>query len=168
MNVTNIAEELENSHQRVLQVLNDLPESEWDVPGVSGEWSVKDVVAHLTSYELALLDALATFKGQEPTPYVRRLFAAPEEFDAAGVEARRYHTAQQVMDEYQDAQLRSSSVLASLPAAQLYEPGRLPWYRKDASLADLIHRFSAHTREQSERIARFHHREDTQGPSSAV
>src|SRR5689334_3593718 len=47
---------LENSHAKVLETVDDLSEPLWDVPGVCGEWSVKDIIAHLASYERVVID----------------------------------------------------------------------------------------------------------------
>ena len=62
----NTVELLDNCHLKIIQVLDDLPELQWDIPEVCGDWSVKEIVAHLTSYELALAEALNTLSGQEP------------------------------------------------------------------------------------------------------
>ena len=53
----NTSDLLEKGHLMVIQVVDGLPELQWDVPGVCGEWSVKDIVAHLASYERVILDA---------------------------------------------------------------------------------------------------------------
>jgi uncharacterized damage-inducible protein DinB len=92
----NATEVLENNHQLVLKSLEDWPESEWEIPGVCGEWSVKDLVAHFTSYELVLIDMIKTLRGEQPTPYVLRLRNSTDEFNAAAQQSRRYQTAQQV------------------------------------------------------------------------
>ena len=64
-----IARQLEQNHMLVLQVVDDLPELEWDIPGACGAWSVKDVMAHLSAYEEVLVDVFATFLTDEPTPH---------------------------------------------------------------------------------------------------
>ncbi|GCE27465.1 hypothetical protein KDA_29490 [Dictyobacter alpinus] len=150
-------ETLENSHTKVIQALDDLPEAMWDMPGVSGDWSAKDVVAHLTSYELLLIDVLqAVQQGTQPSPYVLRWNASLETFNQEAVEARRYHTAQQVMNEYQDAQVRSTSELASLPPEMLERKGTMPWYRSgEASATELVERLGAHMNHHSEQIVQF-------------
>jgi len=82
----NAAEMLDNVHLRTIRALDDLPELQWDIPGACGNWTVKEIVAHLTSYELALAEGLKTFLGQPSTrTYISRLledgakFLAPQE-----------------------------------------------------------------------------------------
>jgi hypothetical protein len=40
----------------VLRTLDGLPESAWETPGACGVWSVKEIIAHLASYEQVLVD----------------------------------------------------------------------------------------------------------------
>ena len=152
----NTSDLLEKGHLMVIQVVDGLPELQWDVPGVCGEWSVKDIVAHLASYEHVILDVLNTFSGKEPTPYVFRFISQTQQFDDAEVDARRYATAQQVMDEYQDTQVQTTSLLEQIPSETIQQPGTMPWYQQDLSLADFIHRMYEHMREHCRQIARFH------------
>jgi hypothetical protein len=44
------------------------PEMAWETPGACGVWSVKDIIAHLASYERVLVDILTTFTGGGSTP----------------------------------------------------------------------------------------------------
>jgi len=152
----NSSELLEKGHQMIIQVVDGLREVQWDVPGVCGEWSVKDIVAHLASYERVTLDVLNTFSGKEPTPYVLRFISQTQQFDDSEVEARKYATAQQVIDEYQDTQVQTISLLEQIPPEKVQQPGTMPWYQKDLSLADFINRMYEHTREHYDQIARFH------------
>jgi len=52
----------------LLRTIEGLPEADWMARGVCGWWSVKDIVAHLTSYELVLVEVLTSFLGSGPTP----------------------------------------------------------------------------------------------------
>jgi uncharacterized damage-inducible protein DinB len=151
MNPTDI---LNTSHQMVIQAVDGLPESEWEIPGACGEWSVKEVLAHLASYEHLLVEALIAFPTDEPTAYVRAL-KQPATFNASEVEARRYQTAQQIMDEYHEMQLQTTSLLANIPAEMVEQKGTIPWYNKDACLSDLISSVCAHTGEHCLQITQF-------------
>ncbi len=151
----NTSELLEKGHLMVIQVLDDLPELQWDVPGVCGEWSVKDIIAHLASYEHVILDVLNTFSGKEPTPYVLRFISQTQQFDDSEVEERKYATAQQVIDEYQDIQVQTTSLLEQIAPETVQQTGTMPWCQKDLSLADFINRMYEHIREHCEQIAHF-------------
>jgi uncharacterized damage-inducible protein DinB len=155
---------LEQSHLLVFQTLEDLPETAWDIPGVSGDWSVKDIIAHLASYEQVLIDALNTFSGAKPTASLQAFINDPTSFDTAQVEARKYHTAQQVEDEYQELQIQSSSLLAGIPSEISQQPGTIPWSGTGQSLADFIQTLYEHTRKHCAQITDFRHRKGVAEP----
>jgi uncharacterized damage-inducible protein DinB len=149
-------ESLENSHMLVLQTIDDLPEALWDIPGVCGEWSAKDVIAHLTSYELLLIDVMDAFLGRTPSPYLLKWLDSQEEFNTMTLAARRYHTAQQIENEYQDTQVRSSALLASLPADRVEQRGTMTGYlSKEQSLGEFIEFLTQHTHHHCEQIVQF-------------
>ncbi len=154
----NAYDTLEKGHLLVIKTLDDLPETQWDVPGVCGNWSVKDVVAHLVSYEHLVVDVLNTFQGAASTPrldsYINDIHKR-DEFNTTEVKAMRYHTAQQVITEYQDLQVQSTSLLGQIPAETIQRAGTLPWLGAERSLADLVNIVYEHTSEHCAQIARF-------------
>lgn len=142
----------------VIQSVDGLAETEWDVPHVCGDWSVKEILAHLTSYEHVVVDILSTFLGNEPTSYVFGFLKEPAEFNNTEVEARRYSTAQQVLDEYNDTQVESESLLEQIPDEKVSQKGTMPGYGEEYSLTDFINVMYEHTREHCQQIARFRER----------
>src|SRR4051794_38346924 len=42
----------------LLDGLDGLPEADWETPGVCGVWSVRQIIAHLASYEAVIADIL--------------------------------------------------------------------------------------------------------------
>ena len=57
----NAVDILKYGQQTVLQTIDGFPNSAWETPGACGVWSVKDIIAHLTSYEHVLIDVLSPF-----------------------------------------------------------------------------------------------------------
>lgn len=151
----NTSDMLQNSNLMVIQAVDGVPETNWDIPGACGEWSVKDIIAHLTSYEQVVLDVLNIFQQGEPTPYVLHWVNQPDAFNAAEVEKRKYLPAQQVIDEYQNLQVQATSLLMQIPAEKIQQSGTMPWYRKECCLADFIDLIYSHTREHCIQIALF-------------
>lgn len=152
------SEILEQSHTIVMQAVDDLSEDEWDVPGVCGEWSVKDIMAHLASYERLLLDAIRAFEGEPVTPYIRNFLANGQAFNDAMVDARKYETSQQIMDEYEDAQIQTVSALAKIPEEQARAAGSIPWFGPDRCLTDVVNMICTHSQEHSNQIIHFRQR----------
>ena len=154
----NATELLEKSNLLVIQTVDDLPETAWDIPGACGNWSVKDIIAHLASYEHIMVDVLSIFQKEQPTPYILQFLHQLDQFNKVEVEARKYETAQHVLDEYQDAQVEATSLLMQIPDEKVQERGTMPWYGEDCCMADFINRIYDHTREHCAQIARFRQR----------
>ena len=152
----NISEALQNVNLLVIRALDGLAEKEWDIPGVCGDWSIKDIVAHLASYEHLIVDVLTTFQGGELTPTVERWTNSRATFNAEEVEARKYATAQQVMDEYQGMQVEATSLIMQIPPEKVQQTGTMPWYGNQHSLADFIQYMIEHIREHVAQISAFH------------
>lgn len=72
----NAVDMLKYGQLTVLRALDGFPESAWETPGACGIWSVKEIIAHLASYEQVLVDVLTTFLGGGPTPYLTRFSAS--------------------------------------------------------------------------------------------
>ncbi len=68
----NAVDILKYGHLTVLQTLDGFPESAWDTQGACGVWSVKDIIAHLASYEQVLVDVLTSFGSEWSYPYVEQ------------------------------------------------------------------------------------------------
>ncbi len=166
----NMSEVLQNANLLVIRTLDGLPEKEWDLPGACGDWSVKDIVAHLASYEHVIIDVLNTFLGGKLTPSVEQWIHSRAAFNAAEVEARKYATAQQVMDDYQTTQVEAASLIMQIPPEKVQQPGTMPWYDRQYSLADFISQAFEHMREHCAQITLFHSRikEEMEGDSAAT
>jgi hypothetical protein len=50
MNKTELIEWLQSEQQQWLALLKQIDQADMEIPGVDGDWSVKDVVAHLTTW----------------------------------------------------------------------------------------------------------------------
>ena len=151
----NAAEVLDNSHLMIIQAVDNLPELEWDIPNACGVWSVKDIIAHLTSYEHVLVDIFNTFLGHEPTDYIYKFIHNGAQFNDEEVEKRKYDLAFQVLGEYNDAQVEAVSLLAQIPAEKVAQPGTMPWYGLQRCLADVISIFYDHACEHCAQISAF-------------
>jgi hypothetical protein len=149
------SELLQKSNLMAIQEVDGFPEVGWDIPGACGDWSVKDIIAHLASYEHVANDVLKTFQGDEPTPIILKFLHHLDEFSNTEVEERIYLTAQQVMNEYQDMQVQTTSLLMQIPNYRIRQLGTMLWYGQESSLADFVNRLYEHTREHCTQIAIF-------------
>jgi len=143
---------LKYGHLTFLNALSGVPRAEWETPGVCGVWSVKNIVAHLASYELVLIDILGGFLEAGPMPYLDR-YRAGQAFNDAEVDARRSLNAGETLAEYNDAQARVMSLIPRISEDVVRRPGTLPWYGEEYALDDFIcYQYYGHKREHSAQV----------------
>lgn len=153
----NALDVLKYGHQTVLEAIDGIPEVDWYTEGVSGIWSVKDIIAHLTSFEHVLADVLSSFSSNCPTPTLDRFIADAQEFNDDEVDRRRDKTAQEVWAEYTATRAQTMTLLARIPVEKRRQNGTLPWYGPEYSLEDfIVYNFYGHKREHSAQIDVYH------------
>ena len=159
MNATDI---LKFGQPTVLSTIDGFPESAWETPGACGVWSVKDIIAHLASYEQVLVDILTSFTDGGPTPALNTYIELGGQFNDSEVSRRKEKTMQEVLAEFNNAHAQARSMIVRIPAEALRQNGTLPWYGMDYSLDDVIvYMYYGHKREHSAQIAAFRDRLNT-------
>ena len=152
----NAADILKYGHRTVLQTIDGLPESEWETAGVCGVWSVKNIIAHLASYEHVLADVLAACVSGGPTPHLDQFLEPGGRFNDAQVDARKEKTPEETLAEYGGTHARVMALVAQIPPETLRQPGTIPWYGTEYALDDLIvYGYYGHKREHSAQVAVF-------------
>lgn len=156
MNATDI---LKYGQLTVLQAIDGFPETAWETAGACGVWSVKDIIAHLASYEQVLIDILTPFTGGGPTPALNAFIEQGDQFNDIEVSRRKAKTIQEVLAEFNDTHTQVMSLIANIPSETLRQSGTLPWYGMAYSLDDvLVYMYYGHKREHSAQIAAFRDR----------
>jgi uncharacterized protein (TIGR03083 family) len=152
----NAADVLMYGHRTVLRSVEGLPEGDWETPGACGRWSVKNIIAHLASYELVLADILGGFLGGGPTPALDAFCDRSVDFNDAQVDARQSLSVAATLEEYSATCARTAALAAQIPAETYRLPGTLPWYGAEYALDDLIvYMYYGHKREHCAQIAAF-------------
>ena len=86
--------------------------------GVAGEWSVKDVLGHITTWEDEALKHLPTVAGGgRPPPYAST--GGIDAFNARRFEAKRRLSLSEVLDELHETHALLLEYIAATPAHQL-------------------------------------------------
>lgn len=148
---------LKYGHLTVLKTLSRIPPAEVNTPGAVGYWSTKDVVGHLASFELVLVEILENLVRPRPMPLTEQLAADGQAFNDEQVDRlRRPLSMAQVLDEYQAAHEQVRQAVVALPPASWRQPGILPWYGPQYDLEDfIVYTYYGHKREHSGQIAIF-------------
>jgi Mycothiol maleylpyruvate isomerase N-terminal domain len=155
----NAVDILKYGHLTVIQTLDGFPESAWELPGACGVWSVKDIIAHLASYEQVLVDILGTFADDSSNRTLNSFIEMERQFNDFEVDRRKAKTVQEVLAEFHDTHTQVMSLLMNIPPEMLRQTGTLPWYGREYALDDvLVYMYYGHKREHSAQIAAFRDR----------
>ena len=156
----NAVDIMRNGHGTVLEVVDGLASSHWQTPGVCGEWSVKDLIAHLASYEWMLVEVLDDLvNGGAVTPTLDRFRDGPASFNDIEVAKRRDDSVGEVLAEYKNVYEEVMALAERVPAGAWTQAGILSWYGDAYDLDDFIaYTFYGHKREHCAQIAAFRDR----------
>jgi hypothetical protein len=142
----NASDVLKYGNDWLMKRVVKIPEDKWDMAGVCGVWSAKDVLSHITSYEINLGKILQEFidKGKsEENPK-----GDSKSFNDDETAKRRDKNFQEVLDEYTKAHEEVMALITQIPAEKCHEVGTMPWYGEEYSLDDyLVYTFYGHKRE---------------------
>ena len=122
---------LREEYQQWLALLNQIGAAHMEQPGVAGEWSIKDIVAHITGWRRRTVARLqAAQRGEpEPTPYWPTHLKNDDEINAWMYETNRARTLRKVLDESERVFQQMLAAVQGLPDAVVMDPPRyLPWW----------------------------------------
>ena len=140
----------------LLRAVRDLPEADWHTPNVCGYWSVREIIAHLASFEYALVDALSVARGGPIGPNLAELLRDGQAYNDTQVPARAGLSAAETLAEYEAVQAQTMELTAALPSSLFYNTGFLPAYGMEYDLEDYIaYSFYGHKREHAAQIMVF-------------
>lgn len=153
----NAHEVLKYGDRFLQRALDGIPQERWLEGGVCGVWSVKDILAHLASYELWLHDVFGTFLGATEFPIFEALKrAAPDEFNDQQVSQRRGQTPAETLAEYNAGVARNAELARRISLDSFRQMGALPWYGEEYDLEDfIVYTFYGHKREHGAQINAF-------------
>lgn len=109
---TELLAQIETEHRRLEQNILALSEAECTQPGVVGEWSAKDLLAHLTAWEQRLLQRV---QGQPETG----ADLSTHEFNEQLYQANRTRSWAEVRAAYEQSYAQVLALIERLPEAEL-------------------------------------------------
>jgi len=135
---TELLEHIQTEHENLEQTLATISNNEMTQMGVVEEWSVKDVLAHLTDWEQRLLEWYQLgLRGETPElPAPGMTWANLAELNEQIFQKYRRHSLTAIIEEYQQSFQRVWKVVQAIPESDLVE-GRFAWTKK-RTLADYI------------------------------
>lgn len=122
-------------------------------PGPMGDWTFKDLTAHLIGWRersISRLEAAGRGELEPPSPWPAEL-TEDDEINDWIQDRYRDRSVSEILDEADASYLRLSQAVQSVPAEALWDPGYFPWTEGTAIGQAIIDRsFFAHLHEEHE------------------
>jgi hypothetical protein len=129
--------EIRQAHIRLEELLARLGREQMTQPGVYGQLSIKDVLAHLTAWELLMLDWLsAGWRGETPVVFAPGYTPSAGNADLDQVIDRlneriyvenRDQPLDEVLARFRAAHAQTVDVLEQASDSDLFDPNGFPW-----------------------------------------
>ncbi len=128
MNKTKLLNEMRDGYTSFENLLAPLSEAQMTISGVNGEWSIKDILAHLAAWQKRTLNRLeAAVRNEEPS--IPGL-TSDEEVDRLNDQFYQENKARPLTDVLTDFRTTYSQILDVVQAAPeevLLDPQRIAW-----------------------------------------
>lgn len=124
---------IQNEWQKFQSTLELLSESQMLETGVENGWNVKDILTHITAWELRMVEWIEeSLRGETPD---RPTPGEPwDDIDLINQQIYKQHKdtpLYQVLEEFQDIHKSAYKKVTSLTEKDLFEPGRFAWRAGD-------------------------------------
>jgi hypothetical protein len=131
--------EIDQEWANVERVCFGLSEAEMVTPGIQGEWSVKDILVHLSAWEKYLLDRLGyVMTGQRPQYPAMASWDDVHHFNAQVYEANKDRPLTSVIIEFRSLYRGVMAVLEALDEEMLNKPFTYDFPNDALTLMQLI------------------------------
>ncbi|HWQ04788.1 MAG TPA: DinB family protein [Longilinea sp.] len=113
-----VLEKIDTSWNEFVMAYADLSDTQLTQPGVTGDWSVKDLIAHVSWWEEESLKHLPLILKGLPTPRYSVLYGGIDAFNAQMTELKRNTSLSEVLKEAAATHQKLIEYLSSIPDEQ--------------------------------------------------
>jgi hypothetical protein len=145
MVVTEVSEKASKTLEDLLAAIDNIPSAAMNAPKTIGEWSVKDILTHILTWEEEAARAFETWKiGVNPVwSHIRDI----DEFNAAGVKEKRKLSLTKAIDQLTQVHTGIIESIKSVPDTEFARRGGIPGW--------LVNLISDHVNEHIQRILEY-------------
>ena len=138
LTTTQLLEVMRTARSNWEALLAEVGEARLTEPGVEGDWSLKDIIAHITYFETWAADNVMAFRRGEPRPQSEYKGLEMDERNARIYERIRAKSLDQVLQESHVSFQRSIEAVHGLRDEDLYDPEFTRVPDADWTVFDLI------------------------------
>lgn len=158
MNKDEIISALENGRATFLEIIENLSDEDFELPGVVDSWSVKDVLVHLTRWEAEIIKLIwQAGKGIQPTTAHFDQFSV-DETNERWFQESRSRSLKIVMGDFLGVRNQTLRRVRELSQAQLADPNHSDWLNGKPLWEWIANDSFEHEAEHGEQIKAWLHR----------
>jgi hypothetical protein len=130
---TEMLEKIRSSHAALEKKFSKLTPEQMVWPGSMDNWSVKDILAHLTDWEQRLIEWYrAGLKGEVPeTPAPGMTWRQLPELNQVGYEKHKDESLERVLEVYRASYREVVTLVEGMTEEEIFTVGVYQWTRKD-------------------------------------
>jgi hypothetical protein len=129
MKRSEIIARLESEREVFLEILETIPQDQWLTPGVVGNWSIKDILYHLSRWEAELIKLLWELRqGQKPTT----LQFTQKDIDKSNQDfflESRYRSLERILEDFHAIRNQTILRVEMFTDKELNDTGQFPWLK---------------------------------------
>ncbi len=130
MNKTELLEVLEDGHSELIEMLEDLPEDMLTRPGVVGDWSIKDILGHLTQWEGQIVTLLfQAQRGVNPPTTAHFGNENVDDVNYRWAEAGKERSLEAVWQDWLNVRKQTIRRVSEMSETDLTDQNRYPWLK---------------------------------------
>jgi len=127
MNRDEILDELDRVREELLVTIEPLPDEALLEPGVMGEWTMADILAHLVAWESEMVTALLRIdQGKTPARLVDA-FDDVDGYNALRYEENKGRDLDRIFEDLIGVRVQLEEWLSEFSDKELNDPKRYPW-----------------------------------------
>ena len=142
MNRSQLLKRLDEAWQTLNEAYSGLSDSTMTQSFIIGTWAIKDIIAHVTSWEEESLKHLPLILAGEKTPRYSVMYGGIDAFNAKTTERNRKLSLSEVLRQRDDTHRRLIAFIQSVPEDQFVRETR---FRRRLRL-DTYNHYSKHTK----------------------
>jgi hypothetical protein len=152
MNKDDLIKTLESSRIAFMDAIEDLSEDQLTQPGICGEWSIKDLMAHLLMWEAETIKLLFQVQqGKVPTT-VHLSQLSDDEQNALWRQQIQNRPLQAVLDDFHAIRAQTIRQIQAISEERLSNPKLFPWLKGKTLTELILHSISQHDDEHRAQI----------------
>ncbi len=114
-----LLKKIEQAWMELKESYGGLSSAQLTVPGVTADWSVQDILAHVTTWEEEALEALPLIQRGDRPPTYRQAYGGIDAFNALRAEQKRSLALPEVLRQLDETHRRLVGYVEGVPEEQL-------------------------------------------------